>query len=248
VRLVFSFLFLIVGVGAAASDNIVVIGDSHTCSQFGQALLRRLSDEGKLVTVYCATSSAPQHWLEGRRPGREKCKTMSSANPEPNFCFATGEMPALASILSDNKGAKFVLAMGTNSLMSPTVDNSYADLATAVLSNGNACAWIGPPHLNPAQSRGFKKGRLARLEKNLGSFYRSLAKTIDQRCTLLDSRQATAPGKTGYQTVDGVHRTPSAGKHWAKLLLPAFSGEADREMLLPIKDQPRRIVLWDHGF
>ena len=73
--------------------------------------------------------------------------------------------------------------------------------------------------MNPAQSRGFPAGRVAQLERNLAPFYTSLGARVGSHCVLVDSRRVTATGTRGNQTVDGVHRTESAGQAWVSGLM-----------------------------
>jgi hypothetical protein len=98
-------------------------------------------------------------------------------------------------------------------------------MARAAKANGNTCDWIGPPHLNPGQSKGFPPERIAKEEKNLNSFYDSMATSVDQSCNVVESREATAPGTPGYETVDGVHRTDSAGKYWSAAIVGQLLGD-----------------------
>lgn len=209
------FFFLILGIQAIASD-VLIIGDSHTCGSFGKYLFEKYSQPEAKVTLYCAVSSAAQNWLEAKNPTGQQCQTKSTDHPQLQPCDPEGHIPKLASILSAHNTAKLIIALGTNSLLSPMADASYSKLAAAA-AKSNTCEWIGPPHLNPAQSKGFPKGRIATLEKNLDSFYKSLA-ALQKNCILIDSRPATAEGTEGFETIDGVHRADAAADHWVKNL------------------------------
>jgi hypothetical protein len=199
------------------APNIVIVGDSLSCGSFGENFLQDLSDQGNQVTVYCAISSAPQHWLTATNPKNQICQTMNTANPTLEPCGGDGKMISFASILAASGKAQIIIALGTNSLMSTTADASYSAMAQAIQANGNACEWIGPPHLRPDESIGFPPGRLAIEEQNLAGFYTSLQSAVSP-CSFVDSRDATAPGTPGSETLDGVHRTEDAGEYWADIL------------------------------
>lgn len=218
--LFFSICFSIV----ASGEPIVVIGDSLSCGPFGKNLVQNLSAAGHSVTLYCAVSSAPRHWLTGSMPCKLdiargidcRCNVVKTASKQKDLCGGDGALPVLSTILGNHKGARVIIALGTNSLLSARVDSSYSIMADAAAkSNGKACTWIAPPHLNANQARGFSPARVNDLEKNLNTFYDSLAKSISSNCKIIDSREATAPGTLGNQTVDGVHRNNAGGKYWA---------------------------------
>lgn len=217
VNLLFTILLVVASVGAEAGE-ILLIGDSLTCGPFGKYLLQNLSARGNQVTLFCAVSSAPSNWLAGKNPSGQKCQTMSTRAPALVPCDGTGKIPRLSDILAAHKGSRILVALGTNSLLQPKADASYKRMAELVATNSSSCDWIGPPHLNPSQSKGFPPGRIAKEEKNLAPFYESLAGAVEKPCHLIDSRNATVAGGPGNQTVDGVHRTESAGKYWADAL------------------------------
>lgn len=196
----------------AFSASYLVIGDSHSCGAFGSKLADILAQPNNQVTLYCAVSSAPQHWVRGTNPTGMKCKTYSNSKPQFTDCVPNGKVPTLSSLLQLHANASVVVALGTNSLLSDTADSSYSELSS-LLGNRN-CVWVGPAHLNPAQSKGFPAGRVQSLENNLAAFYTSLTSKVGT-CRLIDSRPFTRSGTVGYNTTDGVHRTREAGIHWA---------------------------------
>lgn len=222
---IFLLLFLI-GLSAKA-ENILLIGDSHSCGSFGKNVVGRLSEQGNFVTLYCAVSSAPIHWVEGKNPSGQICQTMNSNHQTLQPCEPKGKMPALKDLLKVHKNSKVISALGTNSLMSSKADSSYQTMANQIKASGQSCVWVGPPHVSPQQSKGFPQGRVALLESHLDSFYESLKVSVKNDCALLDSRNVTAAGKTASQTVDGVHRTPEAGLAWAEFVAPDKSKKAN---------------------
>lgn len=212
-RLVILSLVLFIGLAANAKD-VVLIGDSLSCGPFGKHLVENLSRRGDAVTLYCAVSSTPTNWLKGKSPAGQQCKIMTSKSPKLQLCGGDGATPPLASLLRKHKDSKFVVALGTNSLLSKSADASYRAMASALKAHGQPCEWIGPPHLSPTQTKGFPPKRIQEEEDNLDSFYDSLTGSVASSCTFHDSRHATAPGTPGNETYDGVHRTDSAGAYW----------------------------------
>ncbi len=209
---------LIIAVYAAKAENILVIGDSHSCGPFGANIVESLTKQGNNVSLYCAVSSAPANWLQGKNPPGQICQSMTSQTKRLSPCSGNGKVPKLTELLNQNRNSKVISALGTNSLLSSTADSSYRQMAQTIKSSDHSCLWVGPPHLKPSQSRGFPSGRVAALEANLSSFYESLSRSVDGYCVLLDSRSATEPGQVGNQTVDGVHRNAAAGKSWANFV------------------------------
>lgn len=209
------FLILLSGLvfsNFAFGANYLLIGDSHSCGAFGSKLADLLAQPNNQVTLYCAVSSAPSHWVRGTNPSGQKCKVYSNRQPQYTDCAPNGKVPTLSSLLQANANASVVVALGTNSLMANAADASYTQLSA--LLNGRNCLWVGPPHLNPAQSKGFPAGRVQTLENNLAAFYNSLKTTVGT-CRLVDSRAYTRTGTIGHSTTDGVHRSREAGIYWA---------------------------------
>ncbi|MGZ3726175.1 MAG: hypothetical protein ACXWQQ_10245 [Pseudobdellovibrio sp.] len=210
--LIFSILFFLT-LNSFAKE-ILVMGDSHSCGAFGRTLVEELSKKNN-VTLYCAVSSAPNNWILGKNPAGQVCQTMSTGHLTPEDCDS--KMPTLSSLLAEHKESLVVVALGTNSLLSPSADKYYKQFADAIEENGQTCIWIGPPDLNPAESKGFPAGRIASMEENQEAFYSSLDSAVSGACKAINSRKYTdtsKEGQEGHHTVDGVHRTPASGKYW----------------------------------
>ena len=211
----FVFLLSLLPSTWARAENILVIGDSHSCQDFGTGLLSNLSREGHNVTLYCAPSSSPRNWVNRRTPDGHTCNTMTTAQPTLVKCAQEGAMPDLAQILRGQQ--RVIVALGTNSLGAPQVDRFYEALSAIVHRSGARCEWVGPPHLAPTRVRNDREQRrLASLQNHLHSFYDSMEAAVGRRCTLVDSRGATSEGTAGAPTRDGVHRTRPAGQSWAQ--------------------------------
>jgi hypothetical protein len=98
--------------------------------------------------------------------------------------------------LAANRGARVIVGLGTNSLCAtptkgelanarmkrklicphhdsehPFDMTGYSKMAKLIQKQGSTCDWIGPPRLNPGESKGFPSGRVAAEEQNLDDFY-----------------------------------------------------------------------------
>lgn len=200
----------------AKSRGLVIIGDSHTCGPFGRHLLGILSGEGVDATAYCAVSSSPIHWMRGRNPKGQICQVLSTDDMQSQKCGVLGKMPSLSEIQSKHPNTDVLVALGTNSLHSSKPDAAYLSMTQKLMSNTQACFWVGPPHLDSLRARGYPSGSIGKMERNLSDFYMGLLNITTGRCTLIDSRPFTEVGTAGFNTVDGVHRTQAAGKSWAE--------------------------------
>lgn len=203
----------------AFAGKTLIIGDSLSCGPFGKYLVQNIAKTGEEVTLYCTVSSAPSHWVHSANPFGHKCLTMTSAKPTLVFCNGSGKIPPLESLLSSFKKDRVIIALGTNSLISEKADLTYRTLMKSIKKNDSSCLWIAPPHMNATQSKGFAMGRVAKIEKNLNNFYDSLAESVESHCTIIESREATAPKTPGNDTVDGIHRSENAGKYWADAII-----------------------------
>jgi len=204
---------------STADKSIVIVGDSHSCGSFGSELVKSLKKKSYSITLYCAVSSTPTNWVNGTKPSGQVCQTMTSSKPTLQLCSGTGNVPKFATILAAHPTSLFLIAHGTNSLLSTSVDANYKKMAQMISAQKNSCVWVGPPHLRPDQAKGFTPSRLTTMEGNLADFYSSLDKSVSSACELIDSRHFTAKGTAGYSTADGVHRTTAAGIYWADQLV-----------------------------
>lgn len=205
----------------ALATEVLFVGDSLTCGAFGQGLTRLIAQEKEFpsreITTYCAVSSRPEHWIDGKIPAGQTCQTMSTSQLVFRNCGANGRMPTFAELLNVNRPMIVIIALGTNSLESSHPSIGYSKMI-GLIPNGTKLIWIGPPHLRPEQARGFSTARLKALEANLEGFYTNL-KNILKDAPLLDSRPFTIRGTSGGETVDGVHRGTLAGHAWANSML-----------------------------
>lgn len=227
-------LAVIVAPLAARSENIVMVGDSITCGPFGERMLKNLENGGKnKVTQYCMIGSAPNHWIKGTQSGSKKnpqaCQTRSSASPAIKPCRTA--TPKFENIVAQNPGARFVIALGTNSSVGPHADSFYSQMASLVKTAKSSCNWILPPHMNPSQSKGWAPGHVAKMEANLKTLIPEITAAVDNgkstACATVSSFPATAGGTPGRGTTDGVHRTKTAGYYWADEIKDKLVGNSE---------------------
>lgn len=178
----------------------LLLGDSHISGFFGQSLAKRIGNCDRFGCV----SSAPENWIRGVEP--------AGMHAEKNGQIV--KMPTIGSVLLQTQYQQVFVCLGTNSLLETRADLSYSQLARLISAHAKLY-WIGPPNLRPDQSKGFPAGRLMTMEKNLFGFCDSL-KSLG--AIFLDSRAPTVRGLPGGETVDGVHRGPTAGAAWANAL------------------------------
>ena len=196
-----ALLAISVMMSANAWAAATLIGDSHSCGDFGARLEQRLSEGFGGAEKFCSSGSAPIHWVTGRDPlKRDK------------------SIPTVVQILQHTQSNTIVVALGTNSLPDGFTDRNYALMARAIVASGKRCIWVGPPHTSRAS-----------LEPHLAHFYETLRASVGQQCTIVDSRDATAVGTAGNATVDGIHRTPSAGRAWADAVADKITTPGSRE-------------------
>ena len=156
---------------SAKAENILLIGDSHTCGDFGAELFKQLSDVADTdVFLYCTSSSSPQNWWEGTTPAKQKCFERTEAGHK-ELCSGSGETPTFKSLLEKHADAKVIIALGTNTMLSPTLDRHYENIFNLLEQKERPCIWVGPPHLFESESKGFPKGRLKIMEDNISKFY-----------------------------------------------------------------------------
>lgn len=203
------------------ASEVLLIGDSLTCGAFGKQLTKLISEgqsaPARTITTYCAVSSRPTHWLQGKIPAGQTCQTMSTRELSPRNCGTRAKMPTFLELINQNRPMTVIIALGTNSLDSSRPSADYSKII-AQIPNGTKLLWIGPPHLRPDQARGFSMARLRSLESNLDGFYTNL-KIILNDSPLIDSRPLTSRGSIGGETVDGVHRGTNAGTAWANSIM-----------------------------
>ena len=217
--LIFVSIFLFASSGRA--EHMLVLGDSQGCGAFGQNFVKNLSSQGHNVTLYCMPSSTPKNWLRQTLPAGQKCKVLTSKDSAFKLCGGDGNPPSIDELLKNPKVNRVIVELGGNSLASPRPDSSYVDLAQKIFKSEKSCDWLGPAWRQPEKSKS-NKDNLERSNQNIPLFVKTLARQIGPYCTFIDSKDATGPGELGNETVDGVHRTETAGKIWAQSIADRY--------------------------
>jgi len=210
------------------SSQVLIVGDSLTCGPFGENLTVELARDGHHVLTYCSVASKAQSWIQGKNEPRYvkdqstgKLVTKTTWPCEKRFvnnsgvlmkssCDGSYQIPRFENLIKKYPSHNIIVALGTNSLLSKTADHYYSDMLSIISQDRTkTCLWIGPPHIERTD-----------FEAGLNPFYKSLQTKVDfAKCKLIDSRPATALGTEGYPSVpDKLHKTPAAGKAWAKTL------------------------------
>ncbi len=208
-KLVFLILISVLIVSNEAwAERIVVIGDSHSCGDFGKQLVRNLGQSGKNeVLMYCAGGLSTQHWLRGYKPPRpaNNCLTYSSNDPVPQRCLDTGELPALGKILrGEFRPSRVIVALGSNNLAMNAI-SSFDSFADELKSHGLPCHWVGPPKLG-------SNGKICQeYGHNLDKVVKALRSASTNTCEFIDSRNVTSSDNTP----DCIHRYGKAARDWA---------------------------------
>lgn len=217
-----------------SGHNLLIIGDSLSCGPFGAQLVKNLRDQGEQVTLYCAVSSSPYHWLKGVTPKGQKCRTCTnkscekwytSKSPDEDLlqlCNGNGKVPKLETLLQNSHEPvdEIVVALGTNSLPAKKTDTYYSELTRKIGDEPRLnCIWVGPPHFST------DKGKTAsKMDLSLIDFYPALDQVVSAKCELIDSRPFTSKPKKSETTSDGVHRTNNSGRKWGDDVSRIISG------------------------
>lgn len=202
-------------VGVSHGEHMLIIGDSQGCGSFGKNLVDTLSRQGHEVTLYCMPSSTPSNWLRQTLPVGQKCKVRTTKEPVFKLCGGNGAPPSLDELLKDQRVTRVIVELGGNSLTSDKPDSFYLRLAEKIYKNEKSCDWYGPAWRQPENSKP-NRDKLEKANHNIPLFVNSLERQIGKYCSVIDSKDATGPGQPGNETVDGIHRTETAGKIWAQ--------------------------------
>jgi hypothetical protein len=211
------FLALCLALEGRAGD-IMVIGDSHTCGDFGKKLAKNLAENGKFkVTVYCAGGLSAQHWIRGFTPPRPAnyCKTYSSENSNMQNCFGSGDIPALEKILSTSpRPHRIIVALGSNNLGLNGL-SSFRAFSERIKKEGLSCQWVGPPTLG-------SNGEICRrYGANLVRVVTEIQRATQDVCDFVDSRNVA----TAEATPDCIHRYGKAAYDWADGVFRALNSK-----------------------
>jgi hypothetical protein len=202
------FILINLQQNTACAEQIVIVGDSHSCGDFGRQLVRNLSAKGQNnVVMYCAGGLSTQHWVNGFSPKKSdnKCRTYSSKNLQLQDCLGTGDLPSIEKILQfEPRPSRVVVALGTNNLAMNAL-SSFDTFSQKIKNAGIACHWVGPPTLG-------QNGRICREHgHNLDSLVKTLRSATKNTCEYVDSRPVTRADNTP----DCIHRYGIPAHEWA---------------------------------
>lgn len=219
------FLIGLAGPGMA-SENILVLTDSHGIGPVGRALSDELRQRpGARVEMFAIGAAQPMSFVRGFTTpcGRH---TLADESGIQNLVrlrrrqMCTRLAAPLARHVVRGRDA-VVLVLGTN-LINDSRGPSYARMAIQRLAeivhvSGARCFWVGPPGMRRFSSQ------------RIDSIYASLKEVLHPAdspaplCELIDSRPfAQYPASGG----DGVHywRLPELGRHWGQSVGALISG------------------------
>lgn len=238
---------LAIGIGLALlllplpsrAEKILIIGDSHSCGDFGKRLVDDLAANGQnRVVLYCAPGLSSQHWLlpGGYTPKKpyQRCKTLSTERPKLEYCGKNGDLPNLRLLLQKEKPDHVVPALGTNNLGLNAL-KSFGELAAQVRASGARCSWIGPPTLGRRAPVCRKYGH------NLGPLIERIERDVEHEgmCRYIDSR----PHTDAASTPDCMHRSGDPARRWAdgvasEVLKESSADSADENTLSASETAP----------
>jgi lysophospholipase L1-like esterase len=204
-----SLYLMVVYSNSALAKKIVVIGDSHSCGDFGKQLVKNLSDSSNNnVQMFCAGGLSVQHWVKGFTPPRavNNCKTFSSENTQPIECLGTGQVPQLKKLIQQQQPDQIIVALGTNNIGLnglPQI-SEFSDIIENKISD---CIWVGPPALGQNGEICKKYG------SNLNQLIEKIKVSTKNACRFIDSRPFTPSDKKS--TPDCIHRYGKPAQAWA---------------------------------
>lgn len=189
---------------ADAGKKVVLIGDSHSVTGFGRALVQRIAAGGRQVDVYASCGSSPGWFLPGQTRA-SSCGTWfrrSGADARQNQA-----PPAISAIAGSDVGL-VIIALGTN--MADWRAGSVGDLSSAgtlahhAMMHGARCVWVGPPPVRGYSSLPEYKASMTFDELDAG-----LRAQVGTHCSYVRSA-------TPYSGSDGIHYDAARAEQWAE--------------------------------
>lgn len=189
---------------ASSGRKVVLIGDSHSVTGFGRALVERIAAEGRPVDVYASCGSAPGWFLPGQTQA-SSCGTWfrrAGADARQNQA-----PPAITAVAGADVGL-VIIALGTN--MADWRAGGVGDLSSAgtlahhAMMHGARCVWIGPPPV-----RGYSGLPEYKASRNYDALDAGLRAQVASHCTYVRST-------TPYSGGDGIHYDAGRAEQWAE--------------------------------
>jgi hypothetical protein len=204
---IFVFALLILTSCLSQADQVLIIGDSHSCGQFGDQLVNQVGENGRnSVTMLCSPGTSVQHWTQGFVPKNpaNHCMTFTNKNHKKQLCGGNGNLPAIGPFLSATKPDRFIIALGTNNLAMNGLKH-FSILSNEIQRSQAKCSWIGPPTLGTQGSICINYGH------NFLELVSTIQRSAEPTCNYIDSRKWT----TADTTPDCLHRFGQAAIVWA---------------------------------
>lgn len=198
--------------------QLLLIGDSHTCGQYGKVLDQACRDAGAIVRSYGSCSSHPIWWFDGTRT---HCGWFARDARGRISRVPFGELkrtPKIASLYAQSRPDLTIVSLGANMVdySKATVQGTSAKLAAWIRAHDSALIWVGPPviRLQP-------RWKLDRL-------YGWLRAAVEPYGPFIDSRPWTWYPETGG---DGIHYRGAAGRpiaeHWARQVFQSITEKVE---------------------
>ena len=243
-RVALALLMLFGGAGAsrAATQRALVLGDSHTVSLFGKALVSGLVGQGWKTTVYAVCGASVTWWIHGEGDNYCGWWFRSEDGSEERGKWRGDEDPPpaphrQAQLLNDLRPAApktppdlVIVALGANR------DGNFVAVGTDLLKNriapSSRCFWVRPP---PVPHRSCASYDRTHFEAD----FETIKRQAGRDCELIDSRRFLDVSWS-----DGCHYGNDCGTVWGQRsaeqitgALPGFGASAFPNCAQP---KPRR--------
>jgi len=148
------FFAFLSALSVSAETKVLVVGDSHTVGDFGDALVSKLKTQPDFrVALSASCGSSPTHWL-GTPYRNAICSSELDYNersPKKNLQPGSHPMPSFQALVQEKKPDTVVIALGGNQMPKDpkaSLTGARKDVARMIQAakvNGAKCIWISPP-------------------------------------------------------------------------------------------------------
>ena len=186
------------------AENIVLLGDSHMCGDFGRRMFTNLVKKGNTVTVFCTGGRTAQHFLTGKAMGG--CKWYDNKNSKARPC-SDHKMDDMIRKVSP-KPDHVIPAFGSNDL-GRAWKGSFKKLAQKIVATGAKCTWIGPPPFD--WEKGVCKAKYQQYHNDPPEIINEIKTDTASLCRFIDSAEHTKASDSS----DCIHRYGKKAFDWA---------------------------------